>query len=507
MRRVLLILFIIACCAKEEFDAQVYINLSGEKKSLDRKVYGHFIENLDGCIYGGIWDDTPSVEVIHRGMRVDVLNLIKRLSPPVIRFPGGLYADTYHWMNGIGDPSLRPTLPNLYWGTYGEVMGPPDTNQFGTDEYMLFLQEVDAEGYINVNFGTGTPEEARNWVEYVNGATTTFYGNMRAENGHPEPYGVKIWGIGNEIYGYWAFGHTDARSYAERYIEFANAMREVDSSIKLVAVGCDYDNDWNRTVLEIAGEYIDYLSVHTYMPGPFYFTIKNTVDEYYSFVSAPLVAEGMLNSVKSVILEYNSNIKIALDEWNIAWGFYFPNLTTPKFSVREMIFTAGMFIVFHRMADYLGMANYAQLVNLLGLIYTTETTATATPPYYAFELFSNNYLPYTAPVSVTSPVFSTSGAGNIPPMYDVPFIEASALTDETGTDFRIFILNRDAELTREIKIEVSPRIDSEIEITTLTSTSPFSKNVQKIQDEGRIRKGKITLSIPPHSVMMLKPRY
>lgn len=495
------ILFFLSC-EGEAPDSEVFLNLEGEKKEIDRKVYGHFIENLGECIYGGIWDDTPTppVRVIHGGLRTDVLELIKALKPPVVRFPGGLYADAYHWMNGIGEPSKRPTLINGYWGMFGEIYAPPDTNQFGTDEFMAFLEEIGAEGYINVNYSTGTPEEAAGWVEYVNGSTDTIFGRMRAENGHPEPYNVKIWGIGNEIYGWWAFGHTDAESYARRYLEFADAMLKVDPSIKLTAVGAD--NDWNRKVLDIACEKIDYLTIHTYLPGGYYPRLRNTKEEYYAIVAAPLFVERTLREVERVLMEKpcDKEIKIALDEWNVSWLLNIPSYGK-EFRTREMIYTAGMFAVFHRLANLLGMANYAQLVNVLGLIYTTETSAWVTPPYYAFLLFSNYSYPYALSVTVHSPVFSSPRTGDIPPMEGVPFIEATATTDGRGK-ISIFLINRDAEKSHLVRLIINPDEKREFKTVLLTSSTPFSKTIHIKEGKSILSRGD-AVEVPPHSILLL----
>jgi len=193
------------------------------------------------------------------GVRRDVLERVKALRPAFVRWPGGNVAQDYHWLWGVGPRDERVTLVNLSW------RNEPEPSDFGTDEYIQFCRNTGAEPSITVNVeGRGaTPEEAAAWVEYCNGAPTTKYGAMRAANGHPSPYNVRYWEVGNEIWGSWVRGHSDAETYARNFNRYAKAMRAIDPNIKLIAVG-DNDMRWNRTVLSRSGEGIDYLAIHHY---------------------------------------------------------------------------------------------------------------------------------------------------------------------------------------------------------------------------------------------------
>jgi alpha-L-arabinofuranosidase len=201
----------------------------------------------------GLWDNSK------RQLNRQLVEKVSLLDVPIIRFPGGSLSDMYHWEYAVGP--LEKRRDNLDFDENFQK------STFGTDEFMKFCSEIDAKAMITVNFGSGTPQEAADWVEYCNGSVRTPYGAKRAANGHPEPYNVQYWEVGNEVYGYWEKGHTSIKNYANRFIEFAQAMKRVDPSIKLGAeavsephgVGDGDTCEWNRTLLEIAGDYIDFL--------------------------------------------------------------------------------------------------------------------------------------------------------------------------------------------------------------------------------------------------------
>lgn len=221
-------------------------NLEPNQKDRD----GRFTITFSGS--GTVWVGSASLMPADNvsGFRADVLEALKAIKPPNMRWPGGCNAEDYIWQEGIGDMDKRP--PHFNKGFVGEWK----SNDVGIDEFMELCRLIGAKPYINVNFGTAGPEEAANWVEYCNGGRDTKYGKLRAENGHAEPYNVKIWGIGNEIYGNWQLGHIDEETYAKKYVEFAKAMRAVDKDIKLVIAGGRYWKypGWNQALFKIAGE-------------------------------------------------------------------------------------------------------------------------------------------------------------------------------------------------------------------------------------------------------------
>ena len=488
--------------------AEITVETKDITGEIDPNVYGHFIEHLGRCIYGGIWVGEDSSLPNLRGMRLDVLNAIKALKPPIIRWPGGNFVSGYNWEDGIGPRDKRPMRPNRAWGG-------TESNQFGTDEFIDFCREVGTEPYICVNVGSGTPEEAANWVEYCNGNTSTPYGERRAVNGHPEPYNVKYWSIGNEMYGSWQIGHMNAGKYAQAVIEFAEAMKKVDPTIKLIAVGwyplteneripSDY---WNRKVLEVAGDYFDYLSLHVY------YWEENS--DYYTVVACPLETEKTLkeaiNLVDVVVAEKpEMKVKIALDEWNV-WkqeATVEVGLAQTA-SLYDGIFAAGMFHVFQRLANNVTMANLAQLVNVLPAIVTTdEGEIYVNPIYLAFKMYIENT---GRTVLKTSTKVETFSAGKIG-IFDAPFLDVSATTDEDGTHLYLAVINRHQTNKTKAEIELKDfEPEQQCEVVELNAESWNSRNDFSSPETVRITSKYVnidgesfTYTFEPHSVTILK---
>ncbi len=412
---------------------------------IDPFIYGTFIEELGRCIHGGIWDEANEhTALVHGGLREDVLERIRALKTPIIRWPGGCFSDGYHWKDGIGPREQRTPKRNKAWAHLGPKIGPRDDNHFGSDEYMLFLTEVGAEPYININFGSGTPEEAAQWVEYMNGDPSTEYGALRAKNGHPAPYGIKIWGIANEIYGQHEIGYcATGEEYAHRYMEFAKAMRAVDPSIKLVAVGTDSTYpEWNKQFLRIAADYTDYLSFHVYIPGKFLTTLSNSVVNYYNIIAGASELERRLDWVANSIAEVQGatpTIAIALDEWGPWWNVR--QLYEGYYTLRDGLFAASALEVFHRHTDTLKMANYAQIVNVLAMMMTSETDLYCNPIYLAFRMFSNYSAQYTLFSTIKTDTRSNPQYGIIQET-EIPYLGCSVTTNQAEDRLVILAINR-----------------------------------------------------------------
>jgi len=516
---------------EEPLEAVITVDPSRTVSGVDTKIYGHFIENLGMCIYGGIWQDDPKVPTIHRGIRQDVTELLSSIRPSVIRWPGGCFSDGYHWTDGIG--SHRPLRINRAWWPLNIIdprIAPLDPNTFGTDEFMAFARALHAAGYINVNFGTGTAEEAAAWVAYCNASasdttpigtdrngvdwgTAGSWAARRRESGQSEPYNVLYWGIGNEICGWWELGHTDSVSYARRLIEYHDKMKAVDPSIKLIAVGCDAD--WNETVLEIAAECIDYLSVHAYYPGVFETAgrgLRDDETDYYSILAAPIVLETPLDSVRSTlqgVLGPSPGVGISLDEWNLWWDYR--QLLHTEYSLRDGLFAALVFIVLHRAGDAVGMANLAQMVNTIEMVNTTETDVVASPLYHAFKLFRDHTFDLVVPSHVDCPRYRSEPLGNIPRVDAVPFLDCSATRDETGRRLALVVVNRHYEqpLSAGIDIEDADRRWA-VHAWELNGPGPHERNdlhnkerVGIHEKPGRIVSSSFTYTFPPHSASAL----
>ena len=387
------------------------------------------------------------------GWRPDVLHAVRALRPPLMRWPGGNFVSAYHWQDGIGPRDRRPTRLDPVWGAL-------EPNDVGTDEFLQLCHDLGTEPYLCANVGSGTPEEAAAWVEYCNGSVDTPMGRLRAENGHPEPYGVRYWGIGNEVYGNWQYGHIDAETYAHRAIAFAEAMRAVDPELKLVGVGAhEYEApEWNDSVLAIAGDHIDYLSLHHYVPGEMPRDREPTHEELYPVVVAgPERVEELVQEAEAAIARHHlgDRVHIAFDEWNV-WVFaHYECRMEEPYLLRDGLYAAGIYNVFYRHCQSVTLANLAQLVNVLGAIYTTPRGLFLTPIYLPTRLYREHS--GTIPVETTteSPTFDAPPMGFMPPRPGARWLDAMATLAEDGRTLYLSVVNRHRHEPAEVQIEVS----------------------------------------------------
>lgn len=489
------------------------LRLDAEKTlgEIDPRIYGHFIEHLERCIYSGIWTENGE------NLREDVLRLIQPLKPSVIRYPGGNFASGYHWEDGIGPKAFRPARFDPAWKA-------EESNQVGTDEFMELCRRTGAEPYICVNDASGTPEEAARWVAYCNEDASGVQGQRRAANGHPEPYHVRLWGIGNEVWGRWQVGHTDAAGYVERLRKFIDAMRAVDPNIQIVAVGDTLASDdnypkklWNETVLREAGGTIDYLSFHLYQPGQEGWQDPSEPKElYHTVCAAPHSAEKDIERLAEMIQQAapGRKIKVALDEWNLwlAPPANSKSMHAVRYTMRDALYTAGMLNVFLRQSQHLGLANLAQLVNVLPLIVTDERQSYATAIYQPFVMFGHMER-MALDAEVTSPTFKSQPLGNIEAMERVPYIDVSATCSHDVRKVVLGIINRHP--TCRVDLSVRLRGFSRIRPTKgwlLNHRNPLAENSFTAPDEVKVkevdlhpipRRSRFTLDLPPCSVSVI----
>jgi alpha-N-arabinofuranosidase len=329
---------------------------------------------------GTVWIDQVSLlpgDAAPGGVRRDVFEKIKALNPAFIRWPGGNVAQDYRWQWGVGPRDERLTWTNLSWKNEAE---PSD---FGTDEFVAFARAAGAEPSITVNVeGRGaTVEEAAAWVEYCNGPATSKYGAMRAANGHPAPFAVKFWEVGNEIWGDWVRGHSNAETYARNYNRYAQAMRAVDPSIKLIAVG-DNNMNWNRTVLRAAGSDIDYLAIHHY------YGRHEAGNDLSKLLARPLFFERFYREVGQLLreLRLEGRVKLAINEW----GLDLP--TERQYSMEAALYGARLMNVFERSGALVEMSAVSDLVNGWpgGIIQAGRHNVFVTPIYLVNLLYNTH---------------------------------------------------------------------------------------------------------------------
>ncbi|MDI7277133.1 MAG: alpha-L-arabinofuranosidase C-terminal domain-containing protein [Anaerolineae bacterium] len=451
-----------------------------------------------------------------QGWRADVVEAVRGLRPSFLRWPGGNFASAYHWQDGIGPRDRRPSRVDPAWGAL-------EPNDVGTDEFMALCRDLGTEPYLCVNVGSGTPEEAAAWVEYCNGPADSTFGALRAANGHPEPYRVRYWGVGNETYGNWQPGHVDAETYGNLCLEFARAMRAVDPEIVLVGVGAqEYEAPgWNEAVLRIVRDRIDHLSLHHYTPG--YATGELPIDhvpaheELYPVVMAgPERVEELLRDVGDLIsrLGLQDRVHIALDEWNV-WLFahYECRLEEP-FLLRDGLYVASVFNALHRNCRLVRLASLAQLVNVLGAVYTTPTGLFLTPVYLANKLMVEHSGTVSVETEVESPTFSAPAAVLMPPRPRARYLDAMATLSEKGDCLYLSLVNRHREQPVTAEVEVAGaavqmqgsghRLHGPSALSGNSITNPDVVQVRPV--EPFLAGNRFSYTLPAHSATVLELR-
>jgi len=464
----------------------------------DKRIYGQFIEHLGKCVYGGIWVGETSKIPNIKGYRQDVLEAVKAIKPPLIRWPGGNFASGYHWEDGIGPKNQRPKKYDMAWGA-------EEPNEFGTDEYIEWVRIVGSEPYITVNAGNGTPEEAAHWVEYCNSTRDTRYALLRKQYGHKEPYNVKLWSIGNELYGWWQIGFCkDGEECGRRTLEFANEMKRVDPKIQLVGVGTDLDPEWNVDMIRIAGKYLDYLSVHTYI-----FTEKEgkTYDE---LVALPIRIEENLKHIYYTIEQTKSkynikkDIKLAFDEWNVWYPEAQPPLLTQITSIKDAIFTGLILNSLQRLVKIVPIACFAQTVNVLPLIITDEENMIVTPQYLVFKLYTEVMEGDVVATSVISPSYVSKELQR-----PVPYLDASAIYISNEKRIYLYVINRNPDEFGDVEIHIKGADVSTVKHRYISGKTVNDKNTfqnpenVKIEEKQYKLNSSRTVRIPAHSVNLL----
>jgi alpha-N-arabinofuranosidase len=334
--------------------------------TLGRNVFGGFVEHLGRCIYGGLYDEGSAMSDA-QGFRKDVLGLLRELRPGVLRWPGGNFVSNYHWADGIGPKDARPRRPELAWG--GE-----ESNRFGTDEFLAYCGELGTDPYICLNMGTGTLEEALAWVEYCNGSGDTAWARRRRDNGRAEPYGVRYWGLGNEMYGDWQVGALSAEEYVRTASRWARAIKMLDPNAVLISCGQNGWSDWDRVVIDGMTGLVDLHSVHIYTGS----------DDYWTNVLQPHQAERAIGSARTLIerATYRKKIatppRIAYDEWNVWFRNHDDGALEERYTFADALAVGTYLNIFVRNCDWVRMANLAQMVNAIAPIVTTLDVAVDT---------------------------------------------------------------------------------------------------------------------------------
>jgi alpha-N-arabinofuranosidase len=474
-------------------------------------VFGNFAEHLGRCIYGGIFEEGSPLSDAE-GFRKDVMEATTRLGVSLLRWPGGNFASGYHWKDGIGPRDQRPARPEHAWGAI-------EPNRFGTDEFLKYCERIGAEPYICINAGLGTVDEAREWVEYCNEARHTYWADQRRKQGRDRPWGVKYWGLGNEIDGPWQLGHKNAEDYGKFALEAAKAMRRADESIKLIASGSSNFGSaadwigWNRAVLEKLRGEIDYISLHTY--------IGNPDNNFERFLAASQDIDERIEVVEGLIRAAQSGrptprpIYIAFDEWNVWYrargGSEFDTGRTAleeRYDFQDAL-AMGMFMnSFIRHAGVVKMANLAQLVNVIAPIFTNKQGLFLQTTYFPLVEYGKQRNNVALDLLLSSPTYTV---GNRRPL---PYLDVSATLERGSRLVYLNVLNRSEKMDITARIDnVEGRVAGEIGVWELNhpdlqATHDFG-NDQKVRPASRTWTAQITnngfsYTFPKHSLTILR---
>jgi alpha-N-arabinofuranosidase len=361
--------------------------LSEPIATINPNIYGHFIEHLGACVYDGLW-------LKDQGLCNEVIDALRPLRPPVVRWPGGCFADDYHWGDGIGPREQRPKRINLHWG------GVVETNHFGTHEFIAFCRAVGAQPYISGNVGSGSQQELRNWVEYCNHPSGSTLADLRRQNGAEQPFNVQYWGVGNEPWG--CGGHFTPEDYAKEYRRFATYLRGFgETPLHLIAAGPDgNDLEWTRRFFEKVNDYRPFTRLNAFA-AHYYCGTAGTATEYteaqwYELLLKAARMEDLIVAQRALMDQFDPQrrIQLIVDEWG-TWHPPTPG-RNPAFlwqqnTLRDALVAAITLNIFNRHADKVAMANIAQTLNVLqALLLTEKGKVIRTPTYHVYDLYKNH---------------------------------------------------------------------------------------------------------------------
>lgn len=439
---------------------------------VDPRLYGSFIEHLGRAVYGGIYQPGhPTANP--RGFRQDVLDLIRGADVPIVRYPGGNFVSGYNWEDGIGPQSQRPRRAELAWNSI-------ETNQFGTDEFIAWCREANTSPMLAVNLGTGTPESARNLVEYCNFPSGTALSDLRIKNGSPQPHAVKVWCLGNEMDGPWQIGHKTADEYGRAAQEAAKMMKWVDPSIELVACGSSHRGMptypvWDMTVLDHTYDHVDYLSLHTYF--------GNAEGDTPHFLARSIGMEAFIREVIATC-DYikakkrsRKTIHLSFDEWNVWFHSHQQDKTIEPWSVapplledvytfEDALVVGCMLLTLLNHADRVKIACLAQLVNVIAPIMTSnDGSAWRQTIYWPFAQASRYGRGSVLDLKMDGPTYPDKEFG------DVPCVSAAAVRDPQQGTLTLFAVNR--HQSEEVLLQVNLRAFPAARLLQMTALQGF----------------------------------
>lgn len=416
--------------ATPEVKAVGTLNAEASQGTISRYVYGQFSEHLGGGIYDGTWVGEDSKIPNVRGVRTDIVTALKDIHVPVIRWPGGCFADEYFWRDGIGPRADRPVRKNNWWGNA------PETNQFGTHEFMDFIDQVGSEAYFSVNVGSSTPKDMREWVEYMTSDGQDTLANERRKNGRDAPYKVAFWGIGNESWG--CGGNMRPEYYADEYRRFTESFHksETNQGWRVASGSNAGDYNWTEVLMKNAGRKMEAISLHYYTLPTGKWDKKGaalgfTQQEWVDTMANTLKMEEYIKGHSAVMDKYDPEKKVALfvDEWGTWYDVEAgtnPGFLYQQNSLRDGVVAAANLNIFHHYTDRVKMTNIAQTINVLqAMILTQGDKIALTPTYYVYKMYVPFQDAQALDLNVQSPSFTLGGK-------TLPYVSSSAARAKDG---------------------------------------------------------------------------
>jgi alpha-L-arabinofuranosidase len=502
----LVILVVIVFPASGQHQGRIVINADLGKQEISRHIYGHFSEHLGKCIYGGYWVGEKSAIPNTRGIRNDIVEALKKTNIPNLRWPGGCFADEYHWMDGIGPRSERPTMVNTHWG------GVTEDNSFGTHEFLDLCEQLETEPVIVGNVGSGTVEELSKWVEYVNFDGISPMADTRRANGREEPWNVVYWGIGNENWG--CGGHMTPEQYALLYRNYATYARNYgNTQLRKIAGGANVnDYNWTDVLMRTIPHWMMWgLSLHHYTTDWYNKGPATGFPEYryFDIINRVYDIERVIKRHITIMDRYDPDKRVALvvDEWG-TWYDVEPG-TNPGFLFQQNTlrdaFVAGISLnYFNNLSDRVRMANIAQTVNVLqALIHTDEEKMVLTPTYHIFEMYKGHHDATLLPLHLEtgSYVFEDK---------EVPALSASA--SKKDGKILLSVVNVDPRLDSEMVIDFRGQNVTRYTARILTAKELDAHNTYDKPEsvkpaefnQGRLRNNELRVTIPAKSVVVFE---
>ena len=479
-------------------NARIKVDIERQKGEIDRNIYGNFVEHLGRCIYGGLYEPGSPLSD-EKGYRRDVLEATRALRTSLVRWPGGNFVSGYHWEDGIGPQAGRPTRIDLAWGFR-------ESNAFGTDEFVEWCRRADTEPYFCVNLGTGTMDEARNWVEYCNVEKGTYWSDLRRRNGYEKPHKVKYWARGNEMDGQWQMGHKNAEDYGKFALETAKLMKWIDRDIKLVVAGSsDYNGnwiDWNRTVLEYLKNHADYIALHNY--------VENRSNDYYKFMATTRFAEKAIRITEGLIAEAMTKaerkdpIYIAFDEYNVWYRAKGEEGNEEVYNLEDALVVSTFLNIFVRNAHVVKMANMAQLVNVIAPIFSTKEGSWYQTIFYPLQLFATHCHGTSLDTFVDCDTYALGGER-------IPYLDVSAAYDNEAGEVIVNVTNRHREqaITTDILCQTG-RFGGKATVYEVNGPDIKAENsmtrqaVKTVTKEAQARGDRFTYAFPAHSFTLIR---